>query len=450
MKLRNVTVVMLALLLAAMAMVPMVSAADSASDSNTQDPLGQTATEHHTISSDYMKDAKPAPWLSESEMMTTVISQKTLGKFGNSEKTDIITLPIEFLNAKTSFTVTKENPDISIEKDLTASTENIVLIRLPKEMYKQFVQNAHDGKISLPGPYFFRHYENLTDLNSHMKRDGDTLRILPSDKYPLQDNPGVPNGEMIKPSSPMTQFTKSGAGLIPTKNSVWNGTLPHLFGAWEKANRTYPTRNYDYCIGQIRPVSWTLLGAGNDQFELFQEREYKFNSNEAIEIVVAHRDRSGNGILELFPTTWRSGASVQLPQSGYVQFPGYVAININNLPHSFGYHVQFASGFYYIDFEDMETLDFIKRYIVTSAQGTSSFTDLAGSSEYKRETDPTTNTFEATTTARDEWARKVNDADFQYATNVWTTIPPTIDQHVSVSTNTDNGRYTTTSHAAYP
>jgi hypothetical protein len=444
------SVILLALLMAAMAMVPMVNAAGSANDSGTQDHLGQTATEHHTISSDYMKDAKPAPWLSESEMMTTVISQKTLGKFGNSDKTDIITLPIEFLNAKTAFTVTKEFPDISIEKDLTASTDNIVLIRMPKEMYKQFVQNSHDGKISLPGPYFFRHYENLTDLNSHMKRDGDTLRILPSEKYPLQDNPGVPDKATNKLSSSIVRTGDVGTLFVNRENIVLDETLPHLYAARERAQRTHTDQNYDYCIGQIKPVSWTLNGAGSDQFDLLQEREYKFNSNEEIEIVVKYYDRNHNGGIELFPATWRSDASEQLNESGYIQFPGYVPIDKNNLPHSFGYHVQFASGIYYIDFEDMETLDFIRRYTVTSAPGTSSFTILSGSSEYRRLSTPTTNTFEATTVERDEWARKVNDVGFQYAANVWTPITPTTDQYVSVSPDTNNGRYTTTSHAAYP
>ena len=438
--------VLLALLLAAIAMVPMVNAAESA---NPAVP-GQPATEFHTITSDYLKDAKPAPRVPESEMMTMVISQKTLGKFGNSDKSDIITLPVGFLIADTSFTVTKETPDISIENGLTASTQNIVLIRIPKEMFKQFVQNAHDGKIALPGPYFFRYYENLGDLKSHMKRDGDTLQFLPGNKYPLQDNPGISDTGMKIASSSRVQIPESGPGLVPRVNSVSDEILPHLFEARERAQRTYPDQNYNYCIGQIRPVSWTLLGAGSDQFDLYQEREYKFNSNEEIEIVVNFNDRDHNGIIRLYPATWRSGAVEQLNESEYILFPGYVPIDKNNLPHSYGYHVQFDSGVYYIDFEDMETLEFIKRYMVTSAPGTSSFTILSGSSEYRRRSPPTTNTFEATTIAKDEWARKVNDYYFQYASNVWSPISPVTDQYVSVSPDTNNGRYTTTSNVVFP
>jgi len=224
-----------------------------------------------------------------------------------------------------------------------------------------------------------------------------------------------------------------------------------MYGAWEKAIRAYTNQNYDYCIGQIKPYSWTVLGPAGDQFTIFQEREYKFNSNEAVEIVVKRFDMNNLGSMQLFPAVWRNGGTYQVNQSEFTQFPGLISIDKNDLPHSYGYHVGFASGYYTINFEDMDTLRWIGQYRITSAPGTSSFTDLAGSSEYERRSTPTTNTFEATTIARDEWARIVGDSGFQYASNTWTPVNPVTDSYVSVEpADSSNGRYTTTSHAQYP
>jgi hypothetical protein len=445
MKTMKTGIVLLALLLAGMVMVPLVSAEENTINSGE---LGIAITPHHEISDDYLKDMKPAQWLPESKMITFVLSTKTVAKVDQNPKPNIINLPIEYLNSKTSFSSTKEAPSFFVENNL-ASDENIILIRMPQEMYQQFTKSAQDGKIALPANYFYRYYENLDDLKSHMKLENDTLKILPSDKYPIENSLAKSN-ESIKKSlfSALTgnTETRSMTGI----NSALDETLPHFYIAREHAERTHTDYNYDYCIGQIKPVSWTLLGAGNDDFTIFQEREYKFNSGESIEIVVKHWDRAGSGDLELFPTTWRSGAQFQIPTYEYASYPGPISIPKDNLPFSYGYHVGFASGYYTINFENMDTLTWIGPYSVTSAPGTSSFTDLWGSSEYKRESIPTTNTFEATTVATDEWARIVSDPYFQYAVNVWTPVSPEVDQFVSVIADTNYGRYTTTSHAVYP
>jgi len=436
---------MLALLLAAMALVPMVSAGENTTNSGE---LGTVITPHHEISDDYLKDMKPAQWLPESKMITFVLSTKTVAKVDQKPKPNIINLPIEYLDSKSTFSSTKEAPSFFIENNL-ASDENIILVRMPQEMYQQFTKNAQDGKIALPANYFYRYYENLDDLKSRMKLEDDILEILPSDTYPVENSLAKSNEPMKKSSfSALTGTTETQS--ITGRNSALDEILPHFYIAREHAERIHTDYNYDYCIGQIKPVSWTLLGAGNDLFTIFQEREYKFNSGESIEIVVKHWDRAGSGKLELFPTTWRSGAQFQIPTYDYASYPGSISIEENNLPFSYGYHVGFASGYYTINFENMDTFTWIGPYSVTSAPGTSSFTDLWGSSEYKRVSVPTTNTFEATTVATDEWARITGDPYFQYAVNVWTQVSPEIDQFVSVIADTNYGRYTTTSHAAYP
>ena len=445
MDIRRIGIALLLVLLAAIAMVPIVSAGENVINSGE---LGTVITPHHEISDDYLKDMKPAEWLPESKMITFVLAKKTVATFDQNPQPNIITLPFDYLNSKTSFSSTKEAPSFFVENNL-APDECVVLIRMPQEMYLQFTKNAKDGKIALPANYFYRYYENFDDLKSHMKLENDTLKILPSDKYPIENSLAKSNESMKKSSfSALTGNTETRP--MTGGNSALDETLPHFYIAREHAERAHTDYNYDYCIGQIKPVSWTLLGSGNDDFTIFQEREYRFNSGESIEIVLKHWDQAGSANLELFPAILRSGAQYQLPPSAYVSYPGSIFIDKNNLPYSFGYHVGFASGYYTINFENMDTLSWIGPYRVTSAPGTSSFTDLWGSSEYKRESIPTTNTFEATTVAMDEWARRVGDDYFQYAVNTWTAVSPTTDQFVSVIADTNYGRYTTTSHATYP
>ena len=108
-------VVLLALLLAGMAVVPVVSAEVQA---NNRD-LGTTSIEHHKISDDYLKDSKPAEWLPESEMITFVISQKTVGKLDQNKNEELINIPIEYLNSKSAqLTLKKLNLILNINKNI--------------------------------------------------------------------------------------------------------------------------------------------------------------------------------------------------------------------------------------------------------------------------------------------------------------------------------------------
>ncbi|MFA4876115.1 MAG: hypothetical protein WC586_01770 [Methanoregula sp.] len=449
MQLRDVSIILLALLLAAMAMVPMVSANDPGSTLSSSTAPEISTIQHLTVSSDYLNDVKPAKWLPESEMITFVISEKTVGKLNQNKKENLISLPVEFLRSNSAFSKTKSAPTLLMEKTL-AKGEKILLIRMPQTMFEQFISNSHDGRISLPANYFYRYYENLDDLYTHIVYDGNTLKIFPSEKYTLKND--LDTSETTMGSAASLVQNKTAKTLINSENiQLLDESVNELYAARDHADRTHPNTNYDYCIGQIKPVSWTLLGSGLENFDLFQEREYKFNSNEEIEIVVKHLDRNGNGDIKLFPTAWRSNAQVQAPPSEWTEFPGYLPIDKNNLPHSYGYHVGFSSGYYTINFQDMETLDWIGQFRITSAPGTSSFTHLSGSSEYRKRSTPTTNSFESTTIERDEWARVVNDAYFQYASNVWSRVTPETALYVSVSpADTNYGRYQTNTYAVYP
>ncbi len=422
MQLRKIVIALLALLLAGAVMVPCVSAA-----------------EHH-LTSDYPQDSKMAEWLSESDMINIVLSQKTIEKSGLEKQQGIITIPIAYLETKTNFISTKDHPSFSIESALKPD-EGIVLIRMPEQMYKRFTSNAKDGKLSLPEDHFARYYENSSDLYSHLKTDGNTLQVLPSEKYSLR--------KITERSD--SEEPGDGLSVISPTNVKAVLSYPQFFEERRYYDRIDSNENFNYCIGQITPDSWTLLGSALDKFDIFQEREYRFNSNEAIEIVVKYRDRNQGSDILIFPALYRSGASEQIPESAWEVYTGPVGVDKNNLPHAYGYHVQFSGGYYYIDIEDMDTMNFIRSYSATAAAGTSSFTDLWGSSEYRQNEAPTTNTFSATTNpVIDEWVYVVND-DWRKPEDAWEYVEPSFDDYVRVTkTWSSSGDLITRSYVEYP
>lgn len=440
MELQKTGIALLALLVAVMVTVPLISAGTDNRNSGSIDG-GKISDPHHEIPSDYPQDSKVAQWLSESDMINIVISQRTLEMLGQNEQSGIITIPVSYLDLKTGFANSLEKPSFFTEKSLKPE-EGVVILRMPKEIYKRFVNDAYDGKLSLPAEYFFRYYENSSDLYSHIKMEGNTLQVLPSDKYPLRtfSADGVSDVSLLNPK-PVASSGKTNAAL----------SYEQLYQARQYFNRISSTTSYNYCIGQIRPYSWSLLGSGLDKFDIFQEREYRFNSNEAIEITVKYRDRNQGGDIIITPALYRSGAQYPITPSQWDSWGGEIPVDKNNLPHAYGYHVQFGNGYYYINFQDMITMRWINSYRATAASGTSSFTDLWGSSEYRQRSVPTTNTFSATTNpVIDEWAHIPNN-DWKKPNQVWKYVSPQTSSYVTVTKTFDgSGNLITRSYGQYP
>ncbi len=84
MQLRKIVIALLALLVAAMVMVPIVSADEQNAIVSTISTWKYPVPEHY-IPPDYFKDAKPATPLPESEMINLVFSEQSLDSF-NKEK----------------------------------------------------------------------------------------------------------------------------------------------------------------------------------------------------------------------------------------------------------------------------------------------------------------------------------------------------------------------------
>lgn len=449
-------VILLVLLLAAMAMVPMVNAEDQTVRSADSGKLNTSVNyPQHIIPYDYLKDSKPAEWLPESDMVNIILSQKTLERYGQNSNSDIIEIPLTYLESESNFVKLEKFPGYKIE-DGVGPDNSIVLIRMPTQLYDTSLKGDVDGKLSLPSTYFCRFYSNFDDLSSHMtKEDNGVVKITPSSQYPV---PGLLDGNTTSVNAQNSAVGKaSSALLISGIGKEVRATLndPQNYTQWARTSRLGST-NYKYSIGQIRPYSWSLSGSGADLFRLYAEREYKFNNGEALEIVAHFLDRNGGGGIELYPAFYRDGAQYPIGTNQWSHWEGPVVIDPNDIPHAYGYHVQITNsgaGFQ-VNFEDMETLTWTTYYTVTAASTVSSFTELDGSSEYLQGTVPSTDTFSETTDpVIEEWVIDVNDV-WHKPNAVWQTPyydPPTSPSYVSVVRSWDsNGNLITTSYAHYP
>ncbi|MDD1686344.1 hypothetical protein [Methanoregula sp.] len=455
MSLRKTIAILLVLLLAGMVVVPMVSAGEeqgvNLSDSGNLD-IPEKPAPHH-IPDDYLKDSKPAKWLPESEMVNIILSQKILAKYGQNSNSDLIEIPISYLESKSNFAENKNFPSAYKVEAGIYPDEPIVLIRMPTQLYLTFIKEDVNGKLTLPPAYFCRFYANFTDLKSHTTTVDGSIQITPSSQYPV---PGLLDENSMPINAEKISSDKS--GISASLQKITNATtlsVPQNFSQWSVSGKALST-NYKYCIGRIRPYSWTLSGSGADLFKLFAEREYKFNNGEALEIIVQYFDRNELAGIELYPALYRNGAAGPILPAGWSHWEGHVAIDPFDLPHSYGYHVQTTnSGYgYQVDFEDMDTQRWIKSYTVTAASTVSSFTELDGSSEYNQINVPSTDTFSATTSpVIDEWVIDVYDG-WNYPINAWqepVLVPAAAQPYVSVVPSWDStGRLITESYAHYP
>lgn len=413
MNLRKTGIALLALLLSAMVIVPCVSAVDENVNSSGNSGIIEQFSDiaQSQLPSDNSQDSKPAKGLPETDMINIVLSQKTIENFGSGERPGIISIPVTYLETKTNFITTKEKPSFLTERTLQ-SDDGIVLIRMPMQMYERFVKKAQGGKLSLPADYYARYYENSSDMNSHLEADGNNLQVLPSEKYPLRKfTEEIDPDPDAEESEPVTSPIKSSAVL----------SYPMKFEErrYYDVMDSMSSNDYDYCIGQITPDTWELGGSANDEFDVMQEREYRFDSGEAIEIVVKYFDRDHNGIIELYPALYRNGAEDPVLPGEWNQYYGKIPVYSNDIPHAWGYHVEIYGGYYYVSLQDMVT-DVWYSYAEPTAAGTSSFIELWGSSEYVQRAAPTTNTIEAKTDpVIDEWIHQDQGDVWLEPNEVW-------------------------------
>lgn len=418
MSLRKTIAVLLALLLAGMVVVPIVGAEEQSL--NEQNALGKSehivSPEHH-IPPEYFKDSQPATPLSESEMINIVLSEKTLDKFNQDDQTGIIEIPISYLDLNTKFTLSENNQNRFVENDIRDG-DTIVLVRMPKVMYDRFVATSKNGIITLPASYFSRYYKNLADLESNIRQDGDAIAIG------FSDDPVLAERSKVSASANMTQEIQ-GAERSGLKSLLKNAQAPDTWHSeWIFFNRIYEADSYDYLIGQITPESWSISG-NNDDFWAPQEREYYLNSGrqDAIEIVVNYDKHTdvNNPKVTFFPAVYDNNSSAPIPLETWENSGEEIMLlTPGTFPDSYGYHVQISNGKYYITFENMSSFEWYDQYVYNDQDNPSTtFTEIAGSSEFHQMTSPITDTFDAVTRPIDEWAYDATLSSWRKPVDVW-------------------------------
>ena len=429
MEFRKICIALLALLLAAMAMVPYVSAGEqSLSEQNTINGREFTPPPEHHIPPEYFKDVKPATPLPESEMINIIFSEKTIDSVSQVKQAGIINIPASHMNLNSGFTESKNWQNRFMEKSITPN-DVVVLVRMPRSMYDRFLATSKDGMISLPASYFSRYYKNLADLDANVHPDGDAMIISPSADPVLAEKTNI-----------SVSMQKQQIATNPFKSRIITPLMtPQGSDTWHNEriwfDRTYAD-TLDYCIGQITPDSWSVSG-NNDKYYAPQEREYYLNDRkDAIEVVVNydHYTQWPGTKISLFPTVYDEdfSAPVDLMSDNRWENKGDGIIELDpaTFPLALGYHVQILNGKYYIAFEYMNTLTFTSTYVFNDQDNPSTtFTEFTGSSEFWQLSSPITDTFSATTTpVIDEWVHDATINSWRKPAASWEMISAETDE----------------------
>lgn len=136
-----------------------------------QDGSGFPVPEHH-IPPEYFANAQPATPISESAMVTIVISQQAYEQFSPAGKPGILMVPVAYLDFTNNFTNTTSVPTWHEEKSLRPEGA-VAMIRMPATMYDRFLADAKGPALELPESSFVRRYDNLSALYAQV-RPGDT------------------------------------------------------------------------------------------------------------------------------------------------------------------------------------------------------------------------------------------------------------------------------------
>jgi hypothetical protein len=169
-------------------------------------------------------------------------------------------------------------------------------------------------------------------------------------------------------------------------------------------------------------------------------------------VIAQYFDRDESAGVQIYPALYRSGAEFPISTDEWNYWGGYIPLDPNAIPHAYGYHVGFANGYYTITFEDMNTLQWVAQSQGSAAAGTSSFTRIDTSSEYRQLNTPSTDTFSATTNpVIEEWARVLNGC-WNKPIYVWQNPVKTSNMsYVSVDSQWDGwGNLVSQSSVTYP
>ncbi|MBP2145667.1 hypothetical protein J2129_001121 [Methanofollis sp. W23] len=168
MKALKLIVFPLAMLIAVTMIVTMLGAAGEGFDEHDHDEMNKsTDVPDHFIPPEYFKDARPATPLPESEMISFILSEKTLNTSAQDKRKGIIEPPVPSPDQDPRFMKYKEHRNIFIETNIDHD-DAVVLVRMPESMYERFRAGAQNNTITLPASHFCKFHDNLTDLDTHI------------------------------------------------------------------------------------------------------------------------------------------------------------------------------------------------------------------------------------------------------------------------------------------
>ena len=177
---------------------------------------GFVVPEHH-IPPEYFANAKPATPISESAMVTIVISQETYERFSPADKPGIVVVPVAYLDFTNNFTNTTALPTWHEEKSLRPEGA-VAMIRMPVTMYDRFLADAKGATMELPESSFVRRYDNLSALYAQV-RPGDTTvgGAVPTGGTGM---PGVPAVIDTTPPDPAHGYHHNTPGVLGASRQV--------------------------------------------------------------------------------------------------------------------------------------------------------------------------------------------------------------------------------------
>jgi hypothetical protein len=392
MKHTRLGVILLVLMLAAMAMIPMVSANDaplSGSEVNT--------SVHYLLPSGYLDNWNEASPLPESEIYSVVVPKSSVspvdGKNGIYQMT--IT-PSDAANSD-SFIADSAVPGYLVSKDIQKG-EPVVLFQIPKTMYQYFERESKNGQLTFPRE-FFKTYPSIGELTK------DTIARKNATPGPMSSrNEAVP---------PLQLPDRTGYSTLYNPNQIgWHNE-------WITFNRS-SSRNATYITGKITPNLYYL--DTNDRYEIYQERElYMDASNDAIELVVTFHDINDGANMLLFPAIWDN--SVLTDINDWDVNGGFVTIPLNSVPHEYEYYSGLGTGtnagIYEIWFHDVSaSVWYYYRYLDTDNPGYL-FNRITGSSEFNWKTAVSGFFVARTIPIKDEWNYDGTLNAWYYPRQVW-------------------------------
>jgi hypothetical protein len=202
MKISGFRIILLALVIAGLAIVPVACGEEqNNSVQATINPCEVPGAPDHCIPPEYFKDAKPPTPVSESAMITIIISGHTFDQFSPEKTTGIIVVPISYLDFTANFINSTSSPTRHYEKNLVPD-EPVAMIRMPGTMYDRMLSMSDGKNLELPVSAYVRQYGNLTDLHAHIDPDGIYLKAA----VPGIDETGIrPSLKVTASTPPRTQ-----------------------------------------------------------------------------------------------------------------------------------------------------------------------------------------------------------------------------------------------------